>query len=370
MLISRNSWPALEILKALAIASMIFVHSWGQIVTPQDLVTYKEFLSLKIANILHFFCFFNIWIPAIAGSSLRLQCSEEMDINISRKLLRTYAFRWGMVLIFAGCVFFFFLDQKNFFLFYNPLHFIGGSFLVISLLLLFTPASMLWGWSALFFLFSIWGDSTRQSFISNPPFHIYQSPETAWLESLKIYVEEIIFGSSTIGWSFLPWIVSVLLGFSLVDQMLKSQKARKQLIYIAIVALVTVVLGLSCPKSIQFIMAQTINDQYTTLAMPLSLFIATTVGYLLFFASGTLFYQRKGGDSIPEVLCCLSRGSFWIFFLEFPLLRVFGPFFEPLSFALRIFVFPIFILFWSIMIGALVIQVGKKKLKVSLVRKS
>ena len=370
MLISRNSWPALEILKALAIASMIFVHSWGQIVTPQDLVTYKDCLSFKIANILHFFCFFNIWIPAIAGSSLRLQCSEEMDINISRKLLRTYAFRWGMVLIFAGCLFFFFLDQKTPFLFYNPLHFIGGAFLVISFLLFITPISALWGWSALFFLLSVWGDSTRQSFIANPPFHIYQSPETAWLKSLKIYVEEIIFGSATIGWSFLPWIVSVLLGFSLVDQMLKSKKSKRQLMYIAVVALLTVVLGLSCPQSIQFIMAQTINDQYTTLAMPLSLFIATTVGYLLFFASGTIFYQRKLVDPVPEVLSCLSRGSFWIFFLEFPLLRVFGPFFEPLSFVLRVFIFPIFILFWSIVIGALVIQLGKKKLKVSLVRKS
>ena len=369
MLARRNSWPALEILKAFAIIAMIFIHAWGCMVTPDDLIAYKNYLGFKLANVLHFFCFFNIWIPAIAGSSLRLQSDDTLAPDQLRKVLRAYSFKWGIVLAGFGFLFSLMINRNNLFLFYNPLHFIGGSFLVISLLLSFSSTSKMWGWALLFFVFSLFGETTRQYFIVNPPYRIYQMIQSGWVNSLKAYLLEIIFGSSNIGWSFLPWIVSVFLGFAFIDRILKSKKFKKDLNLIFLITLAIVIVSLSRTQSIQFIEGQTINDQYTALAMPLSLFVAVTAGYLMLFSIGILYYPSKYEGAVPQVITYLSRGSLWIFFLEFPLLSIFRPVFEPLSFNFRIFVFPMFILCWCIVIGTIAVWLGEKKIKISLVRK-
>jgi hypothetical protein len=368
MLARRNSWPALELLKALAIASMVFVHTWGISLTPEDLVNYRNSWVLKIANVLHFFCFFNIWIPALAGSSLRLQCGEDLNPNSARKLLRVSAWTWGLVLILSGTLFFFMLNQNNPFLFFNPLHFIGISFLVISALLYVGSTSLMWLWSALFFIVSIGAYPIRQKLILNPPSLIYVGDQSAWSNALENYLSEIVFGSRTIGWSFLPWIVSVFLGFAIVDKFLKSRNSEKQLKLISLISMITVVLGLTCPESINFIRTQTINDQYSTLSMPLSLFVSTLTGYLLLLTLGTIYFDKKKLKAVSQTVTCLSRGSFWIFFLEFPLLYVFNSFFESQSFFFRILVFPIFMLGWSFLVGLMVIEIGKKKFKISLVK--
>jgi hypothetical protein len=57
MILKPGTWPALELLKALAIASMVFIHTWGTSVTDLDVDFYKQSWAFQLGNIIHFFCF-------------------------------------------------------------------------------------------------------------------------------------------------------------------------------------------------------------------------------------------------------------------------------------------------------------------------
>jgi hypothetical protein len=77
MRIDPKTWPALEVLKALGIVCMIVLHSWGAAITPEDLKNHEGSLLLGFGNVLHFLCFFDIWIAAIAGAALSIQILKQ-----------------------------------------------------------------------------------------------------------------------------------------------------------------------------------------------------------------------------------------------------------------------------------------------------
>jgi hypothetical protein len=368
MILKPGTWPALELLKALAIASMVFIHTWGTSVTDLDVDFYKQSWAFQLGNIIHFFCFFNIWIPAIAGSTLRLQVK---DINIEtnlKRVLAKIALKWGVILILAGFVFSWMVDRLETFLWYDPLHFMGFVFLLISFLLITVGPKGILICSTLMYVASYFTVKLQSLYVSSAPYRIYDQPGIEKNIQIKNYVLEILFGSSRIGWSFFPWTVSILGGFSFAHYLLQSRKPKKLLVQIGIISFGVIVFCLYSPGSIEFIRNQNMTDQYTSLAMPFKLFTAVTSGYLFFLSLATIFYPKKGLGSISQIVSSLSRGSFWIFFIEFPLILAFKPSFEFRSFPVRAILFPFFMLLWSIVIGALAVEIGKKKLVINLVK--
>jgi hypothetical protein len=353
MFLKNNSWPALELLKALAIAAMIINHSWAFVISRQDLLENRESFSLAWANIFHFFCFFNIWIPAIAGTTLRLQThSSEKDANLGKRL-SAVAFRWGIVLALGGYAFALWDSSADILRSFNPLHFMAVSFVLIALILKSLPLSV-FPWITWFFIilaFSL--DQVRSEFIN---------------QTGQSFLKEVIFGSGQVGWSLIPWLGLVLIGFTFSDLYLRSKSPKKLLILCALLGLVTSMSFLFVEESQEFIKRQTVLDQYSTLRMPRFLWLAVFSGYVAALSLATLAYQKKS-TLLKELIEPLAIGSFWLFFLQFPIMIMSSLAFESYPFEVRAFCFPVFVLIWCLILGRLVMEIGRKKITLTLVKR-
>lgn len=346
MFLKSNSWPALELLKALAIAAMVINHSWAFVISPQDLLENRESISLAWARIFHFFCFFNIWIPAIAGTTLRLQ--ENMG-----KRLSECAFRWGIVLALGGYAFALWDSSPDILRSFNPLHFMALSFIFIALLLKWAPLRFFPWITGGFIILALFVDPLRNG-LGN---HTNQS-----------FFRAVLLGSENVGWSLIPWFGLVLVGFSFSELYLRSKNPKKLLAILAVCGLLVSIGSLLVEQSQDFIKRQTVLDQYSTLQMPRLLWLAVFSGYVAVLSTITLVYNRNT-KLLKEFSDPLAISSFWLFFIQFPIMILSSSAFESFSFELRAFCFPLFVLLWCFILGRLIIEIGRKKLTISIVKR-
>ena len=368
MIIKQNTWPALELIKAIAIASMIVVHSWSYVVTPEDLILYQDSLSLKIGNIMHFLCFSNIWIPAIAGASLRLQSNGDTHPKGLQKTLSRVSLKWGVVFFLTGILISMAINEGEFIYSYNPLHFLGISFVLVSILLFLSPLRLMWVWTSLIFLGSIINQYFKPHLFLEP----LSSPNLLLglngVSKIKLILLEITLGSKIVAWSLLPWFTSILVGFLFADKYDKNRLNLSFLKKTVVISFAIVVFGFLDPKSTKFIGEQNILDQLHSLYMPMSLFVSTISGFVLALSFATLFYKKEN-HYFSDLIMALSRGSFWIFLIHFYFLSFLSPTFEFAVIQVRIFFFPAFVLVWCVVFGTIVVELGKKKLVINLVKK-
>ncbi len=367
MKIDKNTWPALELLKAISIACMIVLHSWGMVITEEDFNVYKGSWFLIFGNILHFGCFFDIWIPAIAGATLNLQLLKQNYSSPTRLSVVKNSSYWGFILLLSGWVFEIFLRNPYPFLSFNPLHFMGGSFLIVTVLLAISKNNDLTLWTLVFFIVALFKDSITSLFP-------YVFPETyeelfrhGALEVTKFYLAQITFGISSQGWSLIPWFSIVLIGFSYSNYYSKNILTPKTLKAMIFISLFIVLFFLAFKSSRNFIQSQTLLDQYSALNMPIPLFISCASGFI-FILSALTYFQKKLTFVHQPFPNAFSRGSFWIFFLHFPLGNVLSSLFESYSFGVRWIGFPIFMLAWCFLIGLIILELGKKKINIKLLK--
>lgn len=343
----------MELLKAIAIAAMIFNHSWGFILHPADLKEHAGTLALRWGNIFHFFCFFNLWIPALAGSMLRLQMVSEQSETRSCKALSNLAFQWGLILGLGGYGFSIWTDSSSLVSSFNPLHFMALSFFLMGVFLKLFSLNWLKYFSGLFIIVSFFLE----------PFRNQQS--TAHQVG---FLNEIIFGNERVGWSLVPWFALVLIGFTFADSFLRVPNKKRLLIWSTGLGLVIALVGLTYPDSLVFIGKQTLLDQYSTLLMPRSLWISVLSGYICLLSLTTLIFQKNDFPG-ATLISPLSRGSFWIFFLQFPIMVFSSICFEDFSFTNRMIFFPCFNFLWCFVLGCLAVELGKKRVTISFVKR-
>ncbi|MSP18019.1 MAG: hypothetical protein EXR74_00440 [Bdellovibrionales bacterium] len=347
---------------------MIVIHSWSYVVTPEDLILYQYSLSLKIGNVLHFLCFSNIWIPAIAGASLRLQSNVDTHPKGPQNTLSRISFKWGVVLLIAGMIFSARTNHSELINAYNPLHFLGVSFVLISILLVFSPLRCMWVWTSFVFVASIINQYFKPHLFLEP----LSSPELLralnWVSQMKLMLLEITLGSKIVAWSLLPWFTSILVGFLFADKYDKNRLNISFLKKTIVISFAIVVFGFLDPKSTKFIGEQNILDQYHSLYMPMSLFVSVIAGFVLAISLATLWYQKES-HYFSDLIMALSRGSFWIFMIHFSFLSLLSPTFEFAAIQTRIFFFPAFVLLWCVVFGTIIVELGKKKLVINFVKK-
>lgn len=362
MRIKQNTWPALEILKALAIIAMIFIHSWGWILTEEDLLIYGTKWSTKIANALHFLCFFDLWIPALAGASLRVQFDSSASFNSLARARSTA--NWGLTLLFSAFVLELFLGHPYPVLAYNPLHFLGYSFLIIAFLLAITPYKFFSVWTLVFFCVSI----MKSHLFEATTFPQYETYETILRQSpnqvLRFYFNRLLFAYPDSGWGLIPWFSSILVGFSLAQRYIEKPPSQFELKIVAFFSGFLSFLFLFSSHSLDFISRHNILSQYSILSMPNSLFIACILGFVFLLSLLTLFFS-KDSKTVFRFLIFFSRGSFWIFFIQFPIGYAFTPLFFPFNYETKLFLFPLFIFVWCGIFGYFILELAKKRLRIS-----
>lgn len=367
MRIDPKTWPALEVLKALGIVCMIVLHSWGSVITPEDLINSKDSLLLRLGHVLHFFCFFDIWIPAIAGAALNIQILNQKPPSRSLYYASKTSFYWGGILLASGWAFEIFLQNPYPLLAYNPLHFMGVSFLIISILLLLTKNRNLELWTLSFFILSFF----KQQLMALFPFEYPETYEMLMLEgplkTIKFYLFRMLFGIASQGWALIPWFSFVLVGFSFAGFYFHKRLSSAKIKMITLFSLLVTLVFLFFRSSLAFIKHQTLLDQYSALSMPISLFISCTSGFIftLSLLSNWPNYVSKLSQS---ALNTFSQGSFWLFFIHLPLIKIMYPLFETYPLGIRLLGFPIFMLTWCFLVGLIIKELSKKKLKITLTK--
>ncbi|NDC25569.1 MAG: hypothetical protein EB078_10740, partial [Proteobacteria bacterium] len=361
----QKTWPALELFKALAIGTMVINHSWGKIISQQEIGLHKNTFSLNLANAIHALFFFNIWIPALAASSLRLQSELIKNVPGTHSSPPRLALKWGIILWISGYVFSFFSKESLTFFMFNPLHFLGLSFFLLALLIRFVPRKLNWpislafvGLSFLFYLF-------KNSLFQFPEISPYFAPDVSLIQRMQFFALEILFGTPRTGWSVFPWFSLCLIGYSLADSYVYLKGESKLFRKFSAISFLVGISGLLFPSSFDFIKQQDISGELLMLFMPFGLFLSVTAGYVFFLTLFSLFYH---GIKEPWALLInsLSRGSFWIFFLQFPLISNFSIPFQDTPFEIRLFVFPLLVLLWCFGIGFFILELSKKQLTIKI----
>jgi hypothetical protein len=263
------------------------------------------------------------------------------------------AFRWGIVLALSGYAFAFWESSSEILRSFNPLHFMALSFIFIAIILKVVSLGLM-PWITITF--------TILAFFLDPLRNVLAE------QNNHFFLKNIIFGSGQVGWSLIPWLGLVLIGFTFSDLYLRSKSPKKLLILCALIGLVSSMGFLFIEDSQEFIKRQSVLDQYSTLRMPRFLWLSVFSGYVGALSLITMAYQ-KSSTLLNEFIEPLAIGSFWLFFLQFPIMIISSLAFESLSFEVRAFCFPVFVLIWCFIVGRLLVEIGRRKITITFVKK-
>ncbi|MCB0418340.1 MAG: DUF1624 domain-containing protein [Bdellovibrionales bacterium] len=202
----RQRWVGLDIAKALCVLVMVFIHSSFWLITSQDEVMNTQSFMYPIVTHTTFLGLFPLSLPATAGCGLRLYLdrlqAQGRELEIL-PLVRTSAaimvLGYLMTLLTWG-------PSQGFE--WDVLHFVGLSYLVISIALKLTtiPVMIIMGLMSMFatdIFRDLW--STSNSFLAG-----------------------ILIGNDSgfFFWPFFPWFATLIFGFALTHFFLETKNSR------------------------------------------------------------------------------------------------------------------------------------------------
>ena len=341
-----KKWVALDIIKFVCVAVMVFVHAHMALITEFNVITNTLGFYYEITSKFMFIGLFLIALPIIAGAILRMNFGK----NLVRGKLKDY--KLGKIIWIAV-----FISLLGFFMniitwgfeyafSWNVLQLIGLSFVVIAILLkvFSVHAVFLTG------LISMFAIEPLRSFLGDLDY---------------IYFISIFIGTSDYHtfWSFFPWFSVVAFGFLFAHYYLRYKNSAKFRISALAVGIILIDIAIFRNEISPYL-----DPGYVwgpSLSQPTIGWIFASIGFfcVLTIVGNTFFnkiHLRKYG-----IINSYSKGILWIYIIQMfvsqklslPIKRIF-PMDEP-SYAY--FILPIFILLLSWLVGALSIKLLQEK---------
>lgn len=349
-----KKWVALDIVKFVCVAAMIFVHAHIALVAESDRITNTLGFYYEITSRFMFIGLFLIALPIIAGSVLRINFGKHLvrgklkDYKLS-KIIWISVFisllgffmnitTWGVEYIFS----------------WNVLQLIGLSFVVIAILLkvFSVHAVFLTG------LITMFAVGPLRSFLGDLDY---------------IYFINIFIGTGDYNtfWSFFPWFSVVAFGFLFAHYYLKYKDSVRFRISAFAIGIILVDIAIFRNEFSPYL-----DPEYVwgpSLSQPTIGWILASIGffYILMVVANIFFNKirlRKYG-----IINSYSKGILWIYIvqmfvsqkLSLPIKRIF-PMDEP---SYPYFILPIFIFLLSWLVGALSIKLLQEKRMVITLKK-
>lgn len=342
----QSDTKAYLVLKTVAMSALICSFSWWHFILPEEIHFHGDQWPRRIINLVGPLFFFALWIPNLAGASLYHRWGK-----LSKRLLAKHTFFLGLGLLLASLVVYWINNQTTSYFLSFALAIFSSFYLVTSFLLIFIPP--------IYFFIPIIS-AVDLGFI---PIQIQdQIGEFLGIGPVGVM---FLFGHST-QWAMFPWLAAFLLGiwtYCIFEKFFEKSKRRN--LYVILVYSIAFLLLLT-QENLSFFQGLDFSKRPQ---LNLEIFIVVQLFYLgsFFFLSN---YLRKQDFKLPPCLVAFDLGIFPCFCILLAIDNSLKQFLLPQPLFVRLFIVPIVIIFFSIMIGEAMKKLRKKVLVLKLKRSS
>ncbi len=350
-----KEWSALNAVKFVCLAVLIFVHAHMALVTESGVIANPSGFYYQVTSNLMFLGLFLVVLPIIAGAVLRMDLGEEV---VQGKLKKNYGFgqiiKTAIWLALAG----FFMNMVTFGAGYtfswNVLQLIGLSFIVIVFLLKAFSVRVV-GWLGLATLLA-----------AGPLRNILGSWDYLYFVGIFIGAD-----NAYVFWPFFPWFGVVAFGFLVAHYYLKhkdSVKFRISLLILGAALLSTAILrNESSPY---------LDPSYAwgaSLFQPKIGWVLAALGFFCLLVAVANIFFNQSRFSQYGIINSYSKGILWIYVIQMfasqKLSLLIKRFFSMNEPSVAYFILPVSLLGLGWLIGALSIRFLQEKLIVIRLKK-
>jgi len=337
----HGKYTAIEIIKFMCVAVMIFVHAHIVLITDGYAISDTSGFFYRITSDLMFLCLFIMILPILAGIVYGI--NKNFDI---KKTLKS-----GLFLVLLG----FLMNAFTWSIFYifswNILQFIALSFFVLAILIKFFSTKFIF----LVGLLSI--------IIAEPLRNILSDLSNNYLIGIFIGAD-----NHYMFWPFFPWFGLVAFGFVFIRI---YEKYKNEYMFNLLSGVLGLILIL--PAIIKNEISPFLDPVYIwgpSLFQPQTLLVVAALGAFLCLITISNFLFKDIELSKYGIINSYSKGILWIYviqmFVSFKLSFVIKEYFSMEGPSLAYFILPIFMLIFSWIIGALGIKLFTERIVIKI----